>query len=90
MDQGFFLLFTDDFSGWKTVYFLKHKSETLEQLKILINLLRDETGNFVKVLRTDNGGEFCSQQMQKFLSKKEIRHETTTPHTPQQNGVAGR
>ena len=36
----FFLLFKDEASGFRTVYFLKHKSDTFEYIKIFVNLLK--------------------------------------------------
>ena len=41
-------------------------------------------------LRTDNGGEYLSQEFQDYLKSKGIQHELTVPHTPEQNGVAER
>ena len=86
----YFLLFTDDYSGWRTVYFLKNKSQTNECIKDFLNLLRGETGNFLETLRTDNGGEYCNNELQEWLNKKGVRHETSAPHTPEQNGVSER
>lgn len=86
----FFLLFTDDFSGWRHVYFLKQKSEVSEFCKDYFNLLRNETGNLVHTLRSDNGGEFVSSSFKSWLSEKGIRFESSAPHTPEQNGVAER
>ena len=44
----------------------------------------------LKVLRSDNGGEFVSGQFVKYLQSEGVRHELTVPKTPQQNGVAER
>ncbi len=86
----FFVLFTDDFSGWRVVYFLREKSEVPDRFKEYVRELHGETGHFVRTLRTDNGGEFCSQSFDQWLSEKGIRHESSAPHTPEQNGVAER
>ena len=48
------------------------------------------TGEVLKVLRTDNGGEYTSTEFQNYLKKEGIRHELTVPKTPEQNGVAER
>ena len=45
-------------------------------------------GKRVKVLRTDNGGEFTSKAFEAHLKACGIRHELTIPKTPEQNGVA--
>ncbi|RVW66679.1 Retrovirus-related Pol polyprotein from transposon RE1 [Vitis vinifera] len=43
----------------------------------------------VRVLRSDNGGEYQSSDLQKYLEDM-IIHQTTCSNTPQQNGVAER
>ncbi|RVW93163.1 Protochlorophyllide reductase, chloroplastic [Vitis vinifera] len=44
----------------------------------------------VRVLRSDNGGEYQSSDFQKYLEGHDIIHQTTCSNTPQQNGVAER
>ncbi|RVW42615.1 Retrovirus-related Pol polyprotein from transposon TNT 1-94 [Vitis vinifera] len=44
----------------------------------------------VRVLRSDNGGEYQSFDLQKYLEGHDIIHQTTCSNTPQQNGVAER
>ncbi|RVW94721.1 Retrovirus-related Pol polyprotein from transposon TNT 1-94 [Vitis vinifera] len=44
----------------------------------------------VRVLRSDNGGEYQSYDLQKYLEGHDIIHQTTCSNTPQQNGVAER
>ncbi|WJZ86543.1 hypothetical protein VitviT2T_005990 [Vitis vinifera] len=44
----------------------------------------------VRVLRSDNGGEYQSSDLQKYLEEHGIIHQTTCSNTPQQNGVAER
>ncbi|RVX19288.1 Retrovirus-related Pol polyprotein from transposon TNT 1-94 [Vitis vinifera] len=43
----------------------------------------------VQVLRSDNGGEYQSSDLQKYLEGHGIIHQTTCSNTPQQNGVTG-
>ena len=42
------------------------------------------------MFRSDNDGEFMSNQFGEFLKKQGIARQTSTPYTPQQNGVAER
>jgi len=44
----------------------------------------------LKVLRSDNGGEYLSNTFKQYLSDEGIKHELTVPYTPQQNGTAER
>ena len=41
-------------------------------------------------MRTDNGGEFCSNNFDTFCKYCGIKREKTNSHSPQQNGVAER
>ena len=86
----YFILFTDDHSGWRTVFFLKHKSEAFECFKNYAKQVHMETGNLIHTLRADNGGEFVNNFFQDWLAGKGIRLETSAPHSPEQNGVSER
>ncbi|RVW88110.1 Retrovirus-related Pol polyprotein from transposon RE1 [Vitis vinifera] len=44
----------------------------------------------IKVLRSDSGGEYMSNEFQDFLQSKGIISQRSCPSTPQQNGVAER
>jgi transposase InsO family protein len=84
----FFVLFTDDFSKSRHVYFLKHKSEVAEFFKDYTSLLRSETGNLIHTLRSDNGGEFISSAFKTWLSDRSIRFESSArPPTHQSRMV---
>ena len=48
------------------------------------------TGRQVKTFRSNNGGEYISREFTSYLAKEGIRHELTTPYTPQQYGIAER
>jgi transposase InsO family protein len=87
---SYFVTFIDDFSRRVHVVGLKEKSEVEHHLKAFITRVELETGFAVKVLRTDGGGEYTSNRLAKYLEDKGIKHELTTPDTPQHNGVAER
>lgn len=86
----YFVVFIDDFSGWRAVFFLKRKSEVTNYFKNFVAALRSETGYLVHTLRTDNGGEFRSTELQSWLTDRGIRLETSAPYSPEQNGVSER
>jgi transposase InsO family protein len=44
----------------------------------------------IKNIRSDNGTEFKNSQIEGFLEKEGIKHEFSSPYTPQQNGVVER
>ena len=41
-------------------------------------------------MRSDNGGEYVSQEWENFFDNNGIIHQKTIPYTPQQNGIAER
>jgi hypothetical protein len=50
---------------------------------------QNEFGLRIKKIRSDNG-EFKNSQIEGFLEDKGIKHEFSSPYTPQQNGVVER
>ena len=44
----------------------------------------------VKRLRSDNGGEFISRKFKELILENKIKHETSAPRSPHQNGIAER
>ncbi len=52
--------------------------------------MENEIGHKIKVLRSDNGGEFVSKKFDAFLAECGIQQQTSAPYSPQQNGVAER
>jgi transposase InsO family protein len=69
---------------------LKAKGETFEKFKRYKALVENEIGHKIKVLRSDNGGEFVSKKFDAFLAECGIQRQTSAPYSPQQNGVAKR
>jgi transposase InsO family protein len=84
----YFLTFIDDFSRKIWIYFLKNKSETFSKFKEFKAEAEKQSGKFVKVLRSDGGGEYNSKDFAYFCRQQGIIMQTTTRYTPQQNGVA--
>lgn len=88
--SNYFVTFIDDFSRKVFVYPIRAKSEVLSRFIEFKTLVENETENKIKILRSDGGGEYKSKKFAKFCADNGIKHETTTPYTPQQNGVAER
>ena len=72
------------------VYIMKSKSEVFRLFIDWKTMVENVSGRKVKTLRTDNGGEYTSREFELYLTREGIHHETTIPHTPEQNGVAER
>lgn len=86
----YFLTFIDDRSHYIWVYMVRRKSEVLKKFIEWKALVEKSSGHKVQTLRTDNGGEYCSNEFETYCKQEGIRHEFTIPKTPQQNGVAER
>ncbi|CAI5474892.1 unnamed protein product [Closterium sp. Yama58-4] len=87
----YFLTIVDDHTRAVWVYPLKAKGEVAAAvLKEWMPRAQRESGHKVKVIRTDNGGEFIGADFEKELKRKGIQHQLTVPYNPQQNGVAER
>lgn len=89
-DKKYFLLMKDEFSHFRTVYFIKRKDEVPDLIKKFIMSVKNEFGHKIIIFRSDNGTEFVNKSVQTFLDKEGIKHERTVPYTPQQNGLAER
>jgi hypothetical protein len=70
--------------------FCRKKSQTQETLKRFLRRAQNEFGLRIKKIRSDNGTEFKNSQIEGFLEEEGIKHEVSSPYTPQQNGVVGR
>jgi transposase InsO family protein len=86
----YFLLFIDDCTRFTWVYFLRRKSDVFEYFKEFRTMVEKKTGKSIKILRSDQGGEYKSGDFNKYCKDNGIVQQFTVPHTPQQNGVAER
>lgn len=59
----YFLIFKDEFSHFRHIYFMKTKDEAADLIKGYINLVELQCGIKVKILRSDNGGEFVNKSV---------------------------
>ena len=84
----YYVSFIDDFSRNTWIYFLRNKSEVFDRFKEFKALVENQTEKKIKVLRTDNGGEFCKKEFEELCKKCGITRQNTNSYTPQKNGVA--
>ena len=83
----YFVTFIDDASRKTWVYLLHTKGQVFQYFHKSHAMVERETGNPLKRLRTNNGGEYISREFKEYFSKHGIRHEKTIPGTPQHNDV---
>ena len=86
----YFLTFIDDYSRFCVVYILKNKGEVFEKIKEYLEMVENQLNGKVKIIRSDNGGEYISYKVRDLLKSKGIIHQFTVPYCPEQNGVAER
>ena len=83
------LPFVDDSIKYRYVYLLKSEDEAIEKFVLYKNEVKNQLNKKIKVLRSDRGGEYESPFVD-LCAQHGIIHETTTPYSPQSNGVAER
>ena len=102
----YFVTFIDDFPRWISMFTMRDKSDTFSCFKTFRAQAEKDTGTKLKslnvierstksaeelkILRTDNGGEYVSNELKSYLQENGIQHQLTVAYTPQQNGVAER
>jgi len=86
----YYVTFIDDATRKTWIYCIKNKSDVFDTFKKWKALVEIETGKKLKCLRSDNGGEYCSKEFDRYCSEHGIRKEKTVPRTPQENGVSER
>jgi len=86
----YFKTLIDDDSGYVEIVPLKRKGDATFALQRCVAQLETLSGNELKVLRTDRGGEFINGNMQQWAGARGVRHQSAAPYTPEQNSTAER
>lgn len=69
---------------------MQKKDQTFAKFCEFKALVEKDTSRKVKTLRSDNGGEYVSNEFKNFCVEEGIKQDLTTPHNLQHNGVAER
>jgi transposase InsO family protein len=86
----YYVSFIDDYSCKTWVYFLKSKDEVLGKFKEFKALVENLSERKIKILGSNNGGEYTSNEFGIFCRDVRIKRDLTTSYNTQQNGVAER
>lgn len=86
----YYVLFIYDHFRKTWIYFLKIKDGVLARFQEFKAQVENLIGRKIKVLRSDNGGEYTSRDFSDFYIEAGIKREYIVPYNPQQNGVAER
>jgi hypothetical protein len=65
-------IFFDDFSHFTWIFILRKKLEAFQHLKDFKALVETQSGKKIKVLRTDNGGEYVNHEIHNICHEVEI------------------
>ncbi|GJU70190.1 retrovirus-related pol polyprotein from transposon TNT 1-94 [Tanacetum coccineum] len=88
--KKYILVIVDDYSRYTWTLFLCSKDETPEVLKDFLTMIQRNLQAPVISVRTDRGTEFLNKTLNAFFKEEGIKHQTSTPRTPEQNGVVER
>ncbi|GJR59602.1 retrovirus-related pol polyprotein from transposon TNT 1-94 [Tanacetum coccineum] len=88
--KKYILVIVDDYSRYTWTLFLRSKDETPEVLKDFLTMIQRNLQAQVISVRTDRGTEFLNKTLHAYFKEEGIEHQTSTPRTPEQNGVVER
>lgn len=86
----YIMTFLDEYTNYGVIYFLKLKSQALSCFKHYVRWAERQTKISLRKIRTDNGGEYTSQDWQAFCDENGISHSMGPSHSPQMHGKAER
>ena len=83
------ITFTEMTSRYRYFYPLKKKSDTLMAFKTLIAEVESQ-GFKIRMLKSDNGGEYISEEFKAYCAGEKIVQRFTSPHTLSANSISER
>lgn len=89
-------ILVDHFSGWTNCRFLSCKDAEgiFEHLQDFVIFLKNQSRSGepvkVKIFRSDGGGEYCNDLIDRYLASEGIQREVTAPYHPAGNGRSER
>jgi len=86
----YYVISMDDYSQKTWIFSLKTKDEVFSKFREFKARVENLTGKKIRILRSDNGGEYTSGDFTDFCKEAGIKREYTIPYNPQQNEVAER
>lgn len=84
----YFVTFIDEHSRKLLTYLIKRKDGVFEVFKKFKSIVEKQSGHKIKVLKTDGGGEYVSNDFDRFYDHEGIVQEIVPPYTPQQTSVS--
>ena len=69
----YFITFTDDLSRYGYIFLMRHKSELFELFKRYHNKVKKQIKKSIKILRSDRGSEYLSDEFTTYFEENRIR-----------------
>nr|GEZ00758.1 ribonuclease H-like domain, reverse transcriptase, RNA-dependent DNA polymerase [Tanacetum cinerariifolium] len=88
--KKYIFLLVDEYSRYMWVYFLSTKDQAFDTFKEYKKTIENELRTTLKMLRTDRGGEFTSNEFTQYCKENGIARQLTAPYSPQKNRVVER
>jgi transposase InsO family protein len=88
--RRYFLLLVDDLSRYMWVVVLGSKGEATDAIRRAQAAAEAECGRKLRVLHTDNDGEFTMAEFASYCADEGVQHHYSASYSPQQNGVVER
>ena len=73
----------DEFSRNTWIYFMKNKDQVFSKFKEFKALIENHMENKIKTFRSDNGGEFTSNEFKELCKYSGTKRELSTPYNSQ-------
>jgi hypothetical protein len=87
-NKCYFIVFLDNHMNVLNLQLLSSKDQALNAWCIVCTQWETQSGQCVKIFRSDNGGEFLNTVFTSELEGAGIIHQLSTPYAHQQNGKA--
>ena len=84
----YYATFIDNHSRKTWVYLMKSKDEVSTKFQEFKAEVENLTERRIKILRSDNGGEYTSKEIMALYKESGIERELIVPYNPEPNGVA--
>jgi transposase InsO family protein len=88
--QCYFLLLVDDLSNYMWVVVLGTKGEVVNAIRCAQAAAEAECDRKLRVLHTDNGGEFTTAEFALYCADEGVQWHYSTLYNSQQNGIIER
>jgi transposase InsO family protein len=88
--RRYFLLLIDDLSRYMWVVVRGSKGEAVDAIRRTQAAAEAECGRKLRVLCTDNGGEFMVAEFTSYCANEGVQRHYSALYSPQQNGIIER